>query len=201
MELKPEELKDKQFRKRIFGGFQPQEVTEVLDKAARTIEQKEKQILSLEAELRGARERIRQLEAMGSKLMDTIKETENSKEQRMLQADQEAQLKIREAEEEARRIISETEMKGKRLLQEADRQYRSKMQNLHQKTQQANEHLDMLNERSNDIYHQWKSLIDSTQTEISKLKKLQKAPLPEGSIEKNNSSTTNSVEVSEASKA
>jgi cell division initiation protein len=112
MDVTPHDLRNAELRE-AFRGYRPDEVEELLERAAITLERMHERNRQLQ-------ERIAQLEAEGS----TAKEMESVLRQTLLLAQRTADETVTTAHEKARQLVEEAEDRALTLTSEADEQAR-----------------------------------------------------------------------------
>lgn len=113
MELTPHDLRNAELRE-AFRGYRPDEVEELLERAAVTLERMHERI-------RGLSERVAQLEQAG----DEGREIEGVMRQTLLLAQRTADEALSSAHERARQLVEEAEDRSMALISEAEEQART----------------------------------------------------------------------------
>src|SRR5712691_13095952 len=113
MDVTPHDLRNAELRE-AFRGYRPEEVEELLERAAITLEKMHERNRQLQ-------ERMSQLEAEGA----TSKEMESALRQTLLLAQRTADETVTSAHERARHLLEESEDRALKLTTEAEEQART----------------------------------------------------------------------------
>jgi cell division initiation protein len=120
MELTPLDLRNQTFKKKSFGGYDPEEVHAFLNQAAMELEKQARQRTELTERLKIAEERVGFYKQLEKTLQDSVITMQKTVDDIKHNADREAELIIAEAKARAVREVEETKKRSDDLRSEIE---------------------------------------------------------------------------------
>ncbi|HSQ42565.1 MAG TPA: DivIVA domain-containing protein [Fibrobacteraceae bacterium] len=120
MELTPLDLRNQTFRKKSFGGYDPEEVHAFLNQAAAEMEKQSRQRTELTERLKIAEERVGFYRQIEKTLQDSVLTMQKTVDESKHNAEREAELIVAEAKARAVREVEDTKKRATELRAEIE---------------------------------------------------------------------------------
>jgi cell division initiation protein len=118
MALTPLDIANKEFRRRLFGGYDPAEVDDFLDQVVQEFERLIKESERLREQVETLTAKLEQYQNLEDTINRTLVTAQQAAEEVKANARREADLLIQEARLQAERIIEAGQAKARRIMEE-----------------------------------------------------------------------------------
>ncbi|MFZ5815529.1 MAG: DivIVA domain-containing protein [Bacillota bacterium] len=118
MALTPLDITNKEFKKKLLGGYDPDQVDEFLDQIIREFEVLIKENTTAKEQVELLNQRVEQYRALEETINKTLVIAQESAEEIKANARREADLIIQEARLQAERILEAGQAKARRIMEE-----------------------------------------------------------------------------------
>ncbi|ANQ47524.1 DivIVA domain-containing protein [Flammeovirga sp. MY04] len=169
MSIEPNDLINKNFKKKIFGGYDAKDVTRLLHTVAKEIELLREQNDNLLEELLENKKRLDQFERLEEKMIDSINSAEHAKKIALREVEKQADTIIATAKQRAEFILKEAEERADNAMQEAKKRYSNDMDKLRKDTKMMKRDYQAIDNYSDKLLNALSEMAEKTLSEARRL--------------------------------
>ncbi|OHX68149.1 DivIVA domain-containing protein [Flammeovirga pacifica] len=170
MSIEPNDLINKNFKKKIFGGYDAKDVTRLLHTVAKEIELLRETNENLILELQDYKKRLGQFERLEEKMIDSINSAENAKKIALRDVDKQADTILSTAKQRAEFILKEAEERADNAMHEAKKRYSNDMDKLRKDTKMMKRDYQAIDNYSDKLLDALSDMAEKALSETRRLK-------------------------------
>ncbi|KXX70144.1 DivIVA domain-containing protein [Flammeovirga sp. SJP92] len=174
MSIEPNDIINSNIKKKIFGGYDTKDVSRILHKVAKEVEDLKSQNDVMLQQLEENKKRLRKFEELENKMIDSINNAENARKKAIDDTKSQTNAMLATAQQRAQLIIQEAEDRAQKAMEEVQKRYQHEMDTLRKNTKMIKRDYQAIDNYSDKLLEALSEMAEKTLGEARRLKAIKK---------------------------
>ncbi|MBD0404721.1 MULTISPECIES: DivIVA domain-containing protein [unclassified Flammeovirga] len=174
MSIEPNDIINSNIKKKIFGGYDTKDVSRLLHKVAKEVEDLKSQNDTMLQQLEENRKRLQKFEELEDKMIDSINNAENARQKAIDDTKSQTSAMLANAQQRAQFIVQEAEDRAQKAMEEVQKRYQHEMDTLRKNTKMIKRDYQAIDNYSDKLLEALSDMAEKTLGEARRLKAIKK---------------------------